>query len=111
MAISQDYLTFITDQLSEFGEFETKKMFGGVGFFRNGLMFGMISKSGFRLKVDEVNQPDYESLGMRPLESKDGKRKMPYWEVPESVIEDRHQFATWANKAVDASVRAKQNKS
>jgi TfoX/Sxy family transcriptional regulator of competence genes len=33
MAYSEDYLNFVIDQLSEVGDFEHKKMFGGVGFF------------------------------------------------------------------------------
>lgn len=111
MAVSEDYLQYVCDQLAGFGKFETKKMFGGVGFFRDGLMFGMLNKSTFRLKADEINYHHYELRGMTPLKSKDGKRKMPYWQVPDEVLEDRDQLKEWANKAVEASVRTKIKKS
>ncbi len=34
MAVNDNYLAYVSDQLSEFGEVEIKKMFGGVGFFK-----------------------------------------------------------------------------
>ena len=34
MAVNNDYLLFIQEQLSCSGTFETKKMFGVVGFLR-----------------------------------------------------------------------------
>ena len=88
MAVSTQYLSYIEDQLSEFSPYETKKMFGGIGFFRDGLMFGMIGGDTFRLKVDENNQKDYEDKGMKPYQNDKKKKGMPYWEVPVEVIED-----------------------
>ena len=68
MAVKQEFLDFLSDQLAEFGPVEIKRMFGGVGIFRDGKMFGMIGGDHvFRLKVDEINQSDYESTGMKPL--------------------------------------------
>lgn len=96
MAVSDEYLEYITDQLSEFGNFETKRMFGGVGFFREGLMFGKIGSETFRLKVDDTNKAAYESRGMKPFYSESKKKGMPYWEVPADILEDRTQLAEWA---------------
>ena len=72
MAVNEDYLLFIQDQLSTIGDFETKKMFGGVGFFKDALMFGMIGGSTFCLKVVESNIADYKANGMKPMTAKDG---------------------------------------
>jgi TfoX/Sxy family transcriptional regulator of competence genes len=47
MAYSENYLNFVIDQLSEFGDFEHKKMFGGIGFFKDGKMFAGIMKGNF----------------------------------------------------------------
>ena len=55
MAINQEYLEYITQQLTEFGDFEIKRMFGGVGLFRDGLMFGLIGKDKLHLKADETS--------------------------------------------------------
>ncbi len=107
MAVSEDYLNFITDQLSDFGDVEVKRMFGGIGFFKEGLMFGKIGSDTFRLKVDKHNQDEYEKRGMKPFYSKDKKKGMPYWEVPADIIEDRSQLKEWATKSFEAAVRAK----
>ena len=59
MAVSDEYLSFIIDQLSNFGHIDTKKMFGGIGFFREETMFAMIGNNAFRLRVDETNRSDF----------------------------------------------------
>jgi TfoX/Sxy family transcriptional regulator of competence genes len=53
MPVNQEYLDFIIDQIELIQPFETKKMFGGIGFFKEGRMFAMIGGDKFRLKVDE----------------------------------------------------------
>ncbi len=107
MAVNSDYLEYVKDQLSGFGDFEIKKMFGGIGLFREGLMFGMIGGDTFRLKVDTHNQADFEAHGMKPYMSKAKKKGMPYWEVPLVVLEDQKTLANWATKSYEAALRAK----
>ena len=107
MAVSEDFLTYITDQLAEFGEVDIKKMFGGIGLYHQGLMFGMIGNDVFRLKVDEHNQADYEAKGVKPYFSEKKKKGMPYWEVPVDVLEDKALLSEWARKSYEAAVRSK----
>lgn len=99
MAVSQEYLDFILDQLEEFGPVETKRMFGGVGIFKEELMFAKIGGDTFRLKVDDTNKEDFIAQGMKPFYSEKKKKGMPYWEVPINVIEDKSLLAEWANKS------------
>ncbi len=63
-------------------------MFGGIGFFMEGTMFGMIGNDVFRMRVDENNQQDYEKRGIKPSCSGSKKKGMPYWEVPAEILED-----------------------
>lgn len=107
MAVNEDYLSFVLDQLDGIGEIEMKRMFGGVGFFHEGLMFGKIGGDTFRLKVDDHNKKDYEDKGMKPFYSEKKKKGMPYWEVPVDVLEDKDELAIWANKSIEAAKRAK----
>lgn len=107
MAVNQDYLDYILDQLSEFGEVEIKRMFGGVGLFHQGLMFGKIGGDIFRLKVDSENKQDYIDHGMQPYYSEKKKKGMPYWEVPANILEHKTTLAEWAKKSYEAAVRAK----
>ncbi len=107
MAVNKDFLNFVIDQLSEFGEVETKNMFGGVGIFKEGLMFAKIGGDVFRLKVDDTNKADFEAKGMKPYYSEKKKKGMPYWEVPQDVLEDKSELAAWATKAFNVAQNAK----
>lgn len=108
MALDQSYIDYITDQFSEFEGVSPKKMFGGVGFFKEGLMFAMISSSNvFFLKVDENNKQDFEKAGMEPFDHPKKGKGMPYWTVPASVIEDKYELKEWAEKSFQASVNSK----
>lgn len=107
MAVSQDFLNYVEDQLSEFEDFQTKKMFGGVGIFRDGKMFGMIGHDILRFKVDDTNKADYEAKGMKPLYNEKKKRGMPYWEVPPEILEDKTELAKWARVSYELAIKAK----
>lgn len=107
MAVDSTYVDYLSEQLSGIHEVTIKKMFGGIGFFHEGLMFGMLGGDTFRLKVDEHNQSDYEAAGMKPYHSEKKKKGMPYWEVPKSVIDDKNELTVWAHKAIEAAQRSK----
>jgi DNA transformation protein len=113
MAISDDYLEFVADQLSGFGQVVTRKMFGGAGLYLEGIMFGLISPDNkLYLKADDTNRRDYEEVGMGPFVptfSKPVKRtmEMPYYEVPGEVLEDREELQAWAGKAYVVAQKGK----
>ena len=107
MAVQESYLNYIVDQLEAFGNYESKKMFGGVGFFRDGIMFGMIGPDVFRLRVDDKTRARYEAHGMEPYYSGAKKKGMPYWQVPEGVLADKNELKEWAEEAFQVALRAK----
>jgi DNA transformation protein len=72
-----------------------RKMFGGYALYLNKVIFGIItSDSELYFKVDDSNRALYETMGSHPFVYdgwKDKKRKplaMPYWLIPEEVMED-----------------------
>ena len=100
MAFSQDYLEFILDQLSDFGDLSYKKMFGGVGFYKDGLMFGGIMGGSLHLKVNDETRAAYIERGMGSFfHSKKSKALPSYYQVPIEIIEDRDALRLWAEKA------------
>ncbi len=103
MPIIESQITFILDQLSLLESVTAKRMFGGVGFFQEGKMFGMLNSLGtFLLKVDDSNRANYLARGMAPFSHKMNKKgSMPYYEVPLDVIENKKQFAGWARKSIN----------
>lgn len=66
MKVSEDYKSYIEEQFSAYGDVDFKKMFGGYGIFREGIMFAMISPGDiFRMRADENNVGDYQKEGMQ----------------------------------------------
>ena len=109
MAVPEEYIDYIMDQLKAVGDVSPRKMFGGVGIFKQGKMFGMLnSKGAFLLKVDDSNIQDYISRGMSPFtHDKNKTSKMPYYEVPLEVIEDPEQLKDWSEKSIEIALRSK----
>ena len=112
MAVNESYLNYVLDQLSDFEEEITwKKMFGGVGIFSHSMMFALITADDvFMLKTDESNRSDFESLAMEPFKIKGKAGKMPYFTVPEEVIEQSHTLKIWAEKAFEVAKKVKRKK-
>jgi DNA transformation protein and related proteins len=111
MALSEDYLEYVRDQLSGAGLIEMRKMFGGVGVYCNGVIFGLIAYDTLYFKVDDTNRPDYEEAGMGPfVPFGEGSYAMGYYEVPVDVLEDRDELALWAGLAVEVSLRSRAKK-
>ena len=104
----ENYTVFLLDQFFSDKNIASKKMFGGVGFFREGIMFGMIDGGGTLLfKVDETNIKAYKDMGSQPFKSPSKKGSMPYWTVPSEVIEDRDRLNQWAEEAFEIALSNK----
>lgn len=67
MAISDEFLTYILDQLSSWDEVTTRKMFGGAGLYRDGKMFGLIADNVMYLKTDDSNRDAFLQAGSTPF--------------------------------------------
>ena len=108
MAFSQDYLDFVLEQFEEFGGVAHKKMFGGVGFYKEAIMFGGIMGGSLHLKVDDETRPEFEAKGMTPFfHNKKKKGMASYYEVPVEIVEDKTELAKWAAKAFVTAKKSK----
>ena len=106
MAVSDEYLDYVVDQLGCIGEITAKKMFGGVGLYYDALFFGLIAGDVLFFKVDDVNRPAYEAAGAAPFKPYgDENYSMSYYEVPVDVLEDTDRLSEWARAAVAAANR------
>ena len=104
----ETYTQWVIEQLATLGTVTSKKMFGGVGFFLDGLMFAKLSGDAtLFFRVDDTNRADYERIGAEPFHSESKKKGMPYYVVPEETIEDRAQLVHWARKAHGVAVAHK----
>jgi DNA transformation protein len=109
MAASTEYLAFIKEQLSGFGPVTVRRMFGGAGIFRDGLMFALVAGETLYLKADDASQGEFEALSLPPFSyaARGGTRTvMSYWQAPEACLDDRDEMTQWAQKAFAAALRA-----
>jgi DNA transformation protein and related proteins len=115
MAVSNDFLAYVLDQLRTFGNVTARRMFGGIGLYADGFFFGIIDDAVY-FKVDESNRGDYEARHCRQFTfemEKIGRKivSMNYFEVPEEVLEDPDELKLWARKSLAVAVAAAASKS
>lgn len=110
MAFSKGYRDFVVEQLERIAPVTAKSMFGGVGFYAQGLFFALIAEDRLYFKVDDTTRPDFERLGMEPFRPYGEENAMGYYEVPADVLEDVAQLEPWMRKAIDVAAKATQGK-
>ena len=101
MAVSNDYLQYVLEQLSALGPVTSRRMFGGVGLYHEERIFGFIAGDTLYFKANDSNRDDYEARGMgrfRPYADKP-QLSMTYYEVPADTLEDADECARWARKS------------
>lgn len=102
------FVEHLLDLLSGFGEVSARRMFGGYGIYRDGLMFGLVADDELYLKVDELTKPTFDEAGLEPFrfEMKNGKvGVMSYHHVPESALNSPMAMKKWALLGWDAAQR------
>ena len=84
-------------------------MFGGHGLFRQGLMFGLVSRVTPYFQADSSPVPEYEAAGCGPfLYHRGGKVvALGYWQVPAAVLDEPEALCAWARRAWATAARAK----
>jgi DNA transformation protein len=101
MAITDEYLQFVLEQLQGLGSVTSRRMFGGVGLYQDGRFFAIIMGDTLYFKVNDANRGDYEARGMgrfRPYPNKP-RLSMTYYELPADVLEDADECAAWARRS------------
>ena len=109
-----DKLTgYLLELLVPLGPVAARRMFGGVGLFLNGMMFGLIAREELFFKVGDANRPMYQAAGEAPFSyaTKHGSHTIgSYWRCPPDLLDDAETFQTWARQAVEAARAASRRK-
>jgi DNA transformation protein and related proteins len=104
---SSSFETFVIAQLSDLGDVVSRKMFGGVGLYCDGIFFGLIARDELYLKVDDQTRGSFEAAGSRPFRPYgDRAAAMQYYVVPLSVLESALDLTEWARRAVQVAAKA-----
>ena len=104
--VSDGFKAFVVDQLEEL-DVTPRSMFGGVGLYARGVMFGLLSRDRLYLKVDVGTRPAYEAAGMGPFRPYPDSDAMTfsYFGVPVDVLESAPELVVWARKAIAVAER------
>jgi DNA transformation protein len=112
--------SFVENVLEQLGgdvTISTRRMFGGVGIYRSGVMFALVLDERLYFKVNSANKIDYQEAGSTPfIYERYAKNKSPkniemsYWEVPVHILEDRDLLFRWMVKSHEAALQTKANK-
>lgn len=108
MPVSDEYLTYVIDQLECLGPVQSRRMFGGAGLYCEGLFFAVVADDVLYFKVDDSNRSDYEAEGMeafRPFPEKTKTMVMSYYQVPIDVLESKEALKAWAEKSLRVAER------
>ncbi len=104
MAVSDDFLDYVLDQLAQWGEVSVRRMFGGAGLYRERRIFAVVANDVLYLKVDDTNRDDFIKAGAAPFNPYPEKNKatvMSYYTVPSEVLENRDALAQWAQRSFE----------
>lgn len=96
------YVEYAVEQMTQWAPVSARRMFGGYGIYRDGIMFALIADDQLYFKVDECSRQSYQGAGSRPFTYENGKGKtvtMSYWELPADVLDDIGMLSMWADKA------------
>lgn len=100
---------FYRDLCRPLGSVTSKRMFGGLCLWHEGLAFALVIGDTLYLKVDDDNAPAFDErrLPRFSYTTKTGRTTvMSYARAPEEVFDDPDVFAGWARSAIAAARRA-----
>jgi DNA transformation protein and related proteins len=105
MAVTDEYLQYVLEQLAGLEHLTTRRMFGGVGLYQDARFFALIAGDTLYFKVNDSNRRDYEARGadqFRPYPDRP-HLSMAYYAVPADTLEDADECVLWARKSVAAA--------
>ena len=101
---------FLEEMLAPLGGVSVRRMFGGLGLFRAGLMFGLVMRDELYLKVAPDGTASFAAEGGVPFSyaGKGGRVTViaSYWRAPDRLSDDAEELVAWARRACAAAERA-----
>lgn len=97
---------FLEEMLAPLGGVSIRRMFGGLGLFREGLMFGLVADGDLYLKALPDERAAFAAEGGAPFSPEMGGRTatmISYWRAPDRLGDDPDAFLAWARRACAAA--------
>ena len=112
MAQQSEFVEFVIEQLTPFGESRARAMFGGYGIYQGDTMFAIIVDDRLYFKADDITCKEFTARGLNPFTyaSRGKTITMQYYEAPPEVFEEPEAMQNWAQQAVKTALRIKRGK-
>jgi len=112
MATSSEFIALIIDMLEGHCQVSVRRMFGGHGIFRDGLMFGIIDDDILYLKADAETRMAYTQRGLEPFTylRRNKPASLSYYRAPAECLEDSAEMMSWADPAYAVALRSARQK-
>jgi DNA transformation protein len=105
VAVGAEFREFVLDLLAPLRP-SARRMFGGVGIMRDGVMFALLSGDAMYLRVDERTRAKFEAEGCGPFRYQRAGREVSigsYYAVPERLYDEPEALVEWAREAIGAA--------
>jgi DNA transformation protein len=102
------FVTRCLTLLMPLGPVVPRAMFGGWGFFLDGVMFALAARDTLYLKTDQATRDRFAAAGSKPFVYA-GRVKpveMSYWRAPAGSLDNPETLLPWAEPALAAARRA-----
>jgi len=111
-SVTRQYQDFILDLLAPLDPLP-RRMFSGVGLFQDGVMFGLLVRDTFYLRVSDATRAEFERAGSGPFSYNRAGRMVSlaaYYEVPEGLLDQPDELLQWARDAIAAARAVKRRR-
>jgi DNA transformation protein len=97
------------DLFAPFGKIVVRRMFGGEGLFRDGVMFALVYEDRLYFKTSEESRQAFIAEGAGPLFYKFKNAEgilTSYYELPDRLYDEPDELAEWARAAFAVALQS-----
>jgi len=103
VAVTQEFREHLLDLFGGLGPVTIRRMFGGLGLYLDDACFALVFQETIKMRGDAELGPEFEAAGSEQWTyQREGREAvaMPYWQLPDSAMDDPDEAATWARRSL-----------
>jgi len=108
VTVGPEFRDFVLDLLRPLRP-TARRMFGGFGIMRDGVMFALLSDDTMYFRVNERSRPKFEAESCAPFTYRRAGREVAiasYYAVPDRLFDEHDALLKWAREAIEAALSA-----
>ena len=104
-----EFADYVVELMAGWAKVSVRRMFGGYGLYREGLMFALIAEDELFFKTDAENLARFERAGSHPYVYHNRNRavQLSYWSAPPASLDSPAEMSDWCQSAYGSALRAK----